>query len=298
MLGMPETRLAHPPGRDARVAPRPRHWAQALRENPLARFIPFSSLVSPHDVITRGGDYLRVWRLDGVAFECADEHLIAERHEALCSLLRNLAGGQWAVWTHRLHRVVEDRLQDPAAPGFARDLSRAYHAKLAQHRMMSNELYLTLVYRPHASRVSRALQSTQRTRAAIAAAQADALRVIEERSALVGRVLRGFGPQLLGTREQRGRTYSEVADFLGYLVNGSWRPIPVSAGPLYRTLPTTRLSFGGDKLELRQGDHLRYAALVDIKEYADAVEPGNLNALLYEASEFIETQSFLDPAAA
>src|SRR5574337_914732 len=62
--------------------------------------------------------------------------------------------------------------------------------------------------------------------------------------------------------------------------------------PLYRTLPTTRLSFGGDKLELRLGDKLRYAALVDIKEYADAVEPGVLNELLYERSEFIETQSF------
>ncbi len=293
MLGMSkEHGAAERPGRMGGVAHRPRHWEQARAENPLARFVPFSSLVTPNDVITRGGDYLRVWRLDGVAFECADEHLIAERHEALCSLLRNLAGGQWAVWTHRLHRVVGDALQDPGAPGFARDLSIAYQAKLGERRMMSNELYLTLVYRPNVSRMSRALQSTQRSRATIAEAQADALRVMEERSALVGRVLRGFGPQLLGTRHERGRSYSEVAEFLGYLVNGCWRATPMAAGPLHRTLPTTRLSFGGDKLELRQGDRRRYAALVDIKEYADAVEPGILNALLYEASEFIETQSF------
>ena len=98
-----------------RGARRPRYWNQARRENPLARFVPFSSMVSPHDVITRGGDYLRVWRLEGVPFECADESLLAERHEALCSLLRNLAGGQWAVWTHRLHRAVADALQDPVA---------------------------------------------------------------------------------------------------------------------------------------------------------------------------------------
>jgi type IV secretion system protein VirB4 len=280
------------PHRVPRGQAQPRHWSQALKENPLARFVPFSSLVSAHDVITRGGDYLRVWRLDGVAFECADEHLIAERHEALCSLLRNLAGGQWAVWTHRLHRLVGDALQDPAAPGFARDLSLAYHAKLGECRMMSNELYLTLVYRPNISRLSRALQSTQRSRAAIAEAQADALRIMEERSALVGRVLRGFGPQLLGSRTHGGRRYSEVAEFLGYLVNGCWRPVPLAAGPLYRTLPTARLSFGGEKLELRHGDRHRCAALVDIKEYADAVEPGILNALLYEDSEFIETQSF------
>eukprot|EP01035_Chromulina_nebulosa_P040648 gene40648-54962_t len=129
MLGMFESKSAHTRfGRDARVAARPRHWTQAKAENPLGSFVPFSSLVSPHDVITRGGDYLRVWRLDGVAFECADEHLIAERHEALCSLLRNLAGGQWAVWTHRLHRVVGDALPHPREPGFARDLSMAYQA--------------------------------------------------------------------------------------------------------------------------------------------------------------------------
>ena len=51
--------------RAGRTAVRPRHWAQALAENPLARFIPFSSLVGQHDVITRGGDYLRVWRHHG-----------------------------------------------------------------------------------------------------------------------------------------------------------------------------------------------------------------------------------------
>lgn len=284
----PKTRRA---ARGPLNRPRPRYWSQAQAENPLARFVPFSSLVSPHDVITRGGDYLRVWRLDGIAFECADEQLIAERHEALCSLLRNLAGGQWAVWTHRIHRAVSDALQDPPS-GFARELSRAYHARLRERPLMSHELYLTLVYRPNASRVSRALQSRQRTREAIAQAQADALRAMEERSALVQRVLRGFGPELLGLREAQGRSYSEVAEFLGFVVNGRWRPIPMSAGPLYRTLPTARLSFGGDKLELRHGDERRYAALVDIKEYADAVEPGILDTLLYEASEFIETQSF------
>ena len=114
----------------ARFAARPRHWARAQSENPLTRFIPFSSLVSANDVITRGGDYLRVWRLDGVPFECADEHTISERHEAKCSLLRNLAGGQFAIWEHRLHRAVEDTLSEPREPGFARDLAQAYAASL------------------------------------------------------------------------------------------------------------------------------------------------------------------------
>ena len=52
MLGMSKANGAD--SRPGRSGFRPRHWAQAQAENPLARFIPFSSLVSPHDVITRG----------------------------------------------------------------------------------------------------------------------------------------------------------------------------------------------------------------------------------------------------
>jgi type IV secretion system protein VirB4 len=280
--------------RKAAAAPaaRPRHWTRAQAENPLSRFVPFSSLVSPHDVITRGGDYLRVWRLEGVPFECADEHTIHDRHEALCSLLRNLAGGEFAIWMHRLHRVVEDCLAEPQEPGFAQDLARAYARSLRGERMMSNELYLTLVHRPTGSRIGRLLKSTRRSLEEISRHQTDALRVMEERGALVERVLRGFEPTRLGVECRDGRKHSAVAEFLGYLVNGVWRPVPLHAGPLYRTLPTARLSVGTDKLELRNGTERRYAAFVDIHEYADAVEPGVLDALLYERSEFIETQSF------
>ena len=56
------------PRRGTPIPRTPRHWVRASRENPIARFIPFSSLVTAHDVITRGGDYLRSWRLDGVPF--------------------------------------------------------------------------------------------------------------------------------------------------------------------------------------------------------------------------------------
>lgn len=273
----------------------PRFWQEVRQENALARHIPFSSLVSPHDVITRGGDYLRIWRLDGVSFECSDARILQERHEALCSLVRTLSGGQWAVWTHRIQRRVHDRLQDPPQ-GFAHELSQAYQARLEQQPLMASELYLTLVWRPHAlpagGRLTRSFQRSDRSAADIAGDHATALRALAERGALLERVLRGFGPQCLGVREAHGRRYSEVAEFLGYLVNGHWRAVAFTAAPLHRLLPVSRLSFGGDQLELRHGLSRRYATLVDIKEYPDDVRPGVLNPLLYERSEFIETQSF------
>lgn len=274
------------------AADRPRYWDRMRNEVACGEFIPFSSMVSPHDVITRGGDFLRVWRLAGVAFETADDLWISERHESLCSLLRNLSGGQFAVWTHRVHRVIEDRLPPPPGPSLAFDFDAAYSRSLSSKRMMANELYLTILYRAAARGVARLFDTATKTREQVEAGHREALRVLEEKSAMVARVLREFDPQLLGDYVHQGVTYNEVEEFLGFLVNGRWRRMRPTQGPLYRALPKARLFFGGDKIEIRDPLGTRYAAVVDVAEYPAKVEPGTLNALLYEDTEFIETQSF------
>ncbi|RVT50763.1 VirB4 family type IV secretion/conjugal transfer ATPase [Rubrivivax albus] len=275
-----------------RLAPRPRHWQRALHENPLERFVPYSSLLGEHEVMTRGGDLLRCWRLQGLPFECADEALVADRHEALCNLLRNLAGGVFAIWTHRIRRRVQDRLDDPPAPGFARDLSQAHGEKHHRAGQMSTALYLTLLYRHSTASGGTALRQRQRTRDEIGASVDEARRIMAEQAAMLERQLQPLGPKALGLVQRNGLPCSEVAEFLGFLVNGVWQPMPARSGALFRQLPAVRLNFGADKLEIRHGDERRFAAFVDLQEYTDAVEPGVLDALLYEDSEFIETQSF------
>jgi type IV secretion system protein VirB4 len=270
----------------------PRYWGRAANEVFVGQFVPFSSLVTPHDVITRGGDFFRIWRLGGIAFETSDESWIADRHEALCSLLRNLSGGHFALWTHRLHRVIETPMDAIQSPRVAAEFDEAYRRKLSSKRMMANELYFTVLYRAAARGAARVFETSRKSEEQVHIAQADALRVLDEKSAMISRLLREFDPHLLGDYVVEGITYSEVAEFLGYLVNGTWRRTRVPRGPLYKLLPKTRLFFGGDKIELREADRTRYAAVVDIQEYPAVVQPGVMDALLYEDSEFIETQSF------
>jgi len=193
----------------------PRFVDQARAEPPLSRFIPWSSLVSAHDVLTRSGDWMRTWRLGGVAFECADDGWIEERHEAKASLLRNLGGGQFAVWEHRVHRRMRDALTAPKA-GFAAALDCSYKARLAEKPFMSNEMYLTIVYRPYAGLAK--VRRMARTAAEVVRTHREARTVMEERTALVERTMREFDPELLGNRVRDGVEYSEVAEFLFFLV--------------------------------------------------------------------------------
>lgn len=279
-------------GRVSVVETEPKYWKQMRKEIPLSQFIPFSSLLTQHDVMMRSGDLMRVWRLGGVSFETNDERWILERHDAFCAMLRNLAGGQFAIWTHRVHRYIEDSLDPPSAPAAAVAFNDAYQERLNSKRFMANELYLSVLYRRGKRGVSRAFDSTKKQAHEVAREHAEAVRIFEEKSQMVSRTLREFDPQLLGDYELDGRRYSELAEFLGFLVNGKWRRTRSPTGPLYTILPRARLFFGGDKIEIRGEDETRYAAVVDIKEYSSTVEPGILNPLLYEDSEFIESQSF------
>lgn len=270
----------------------PRHWSAAPRETPLAAFVPWSSLIDERTVLTRGGDYLRSWRLEGVAFETAGTHWIGDCHESACNLLRTLGGGDFVVWTHLVHRQVTQSLPAPCEPAFAVALDREYQARLLAQPMMATELYLTLLYRPYAGRGTRALAGARKTLAAVRAAQEASLAELAEKSAMLEGALRAFGPQALQSYEHEGARYSALCEFLQLLVTGRYQRLPELAGPLHRQLAGVRLFFGGAHVEVRQGAQRRFGTLLDILEYPPAVQPGSLDSLLYQPAEFVQTMSF------
>ena len=270
----------------------PRYWKSASAEANVADFVAVSAPVSEHDSITRDGDYLRVWRLEGVAFEASDPQVISDRHESLCNLLRNLPAGQCAVYAHRIQRRVTDRLAEPTAPNFSVEFSKFYQDSIASKPLMSKELYLTLLYRPHPSAMAKRLARGGRSKQSMVRATTDALAFMRDKGALVERTLRQFDPSLLGVREEGDEMFWEAGEFFGFLINGTWQSVRLPKGPAWTTLPTARLSFGGDKLEIRNVLRRRYVSMLDFKEYSSEVEPGTLGSLLYEDFEFIESQSF------
>ncbi|MBC7732683.1 MAG: VirB4 family type IV secretion/conjugal transfer ATPase, partial [Bacteriovorax sp.] len=270
----------------------PRYWERAGQESNLGEFVSIGAPLTQHDTATRSGDCLRVWRIDGVAFESAEFNLIKDRHDAWCNVLRNLCTGRTALYHHRIHRRIHDRLSDAGEPEFSAAFSAAYQDRIGAAPMMSNELYITLLYRPFASELSRRSARGSKTLKSLQDQQRETLAAMEQQGALIERSLREFGPTLLGCYEHHGQLFWESGELFSFLINGVWRRVRFPTGPAHRTLPDARLTFGGGLLEIQQGERRRYASMLSIKEFAGQVEPGTLGALLYEDSEFIETQSF------
>ncbi|WP_175684057.1 VirB4 family type IV secretion/conjugal transfer ATPase [Burkholderia cenocepacia] len=271
----------------------------ASREVPLACYIPYSTHVTDHVIKTREGDYLQIWKIAGIAFEAADPADILARHEGFNQFVRGLAGGHVALWSHRLRRRVSDRFSTQYDNRFCEELATRYYASFAGYRMMANELFLTVVYRPNRTRLGRVFsRAARRTRDDIRRDQLDALKMMSELAAQVESSLKPYEPVALGVYRRpspivaTSRRYSSALELLGYLVNGVWEPEPVPAGTIREALPISRLFVGAEKIEIRMPTATRFAAMLDLKDYPEDTEPGMLNGLLYGDFEYIETQSF------
>ncbi|OPY63615.1 MAG: Type IV secretion system protein virB4 [Syntrophorhabdaceae bacterium PtaU1.Bin034] len=268
---------------------------QMKREKLCSRFIPFSTHIDPRTLKLRTGDYLRIWRLGGISHESADPEDIQIRADGINQLYRSIGTANVAIWTHNVRRTVSDRLVAQYENDFCRHLDQKYYDSLSGYRMMANELYLTVIYRPAVSRVEKAFhRAARRTIEDIKRDEADALKTFGEIADVVEQSLRRYDIDPLGTySNDKGVVFSRVLEFLAFLINGTWEKIPVPQGPINEYLPTSRLFFGSESLEIRcSSGETRFAAALDFKDYPSGSEAGMLDTLMYENYEYVLTQSF------
>jgi type IV secretion system protein VirB4 len=279
--------------------------ASAAAQVPSADYLPFGSQIRPDVVkLRRCGDYCATWRLEGISFETEDISTIHERHEGLNNYLRSLGGGHVAIWSHKVRRTVRERLAAQFENPFAQEFSDRYYAGFNAGNTSGNgmprpqmvtELYLTLVYRPRVSTAARLFNRlVTRSAAEIAEREAEELNAFDDLAKQLQASLKRYAPERLATFTRDRITFSEIAAFFGFLVNGIWEDVPLRRAQLAEYLPTSRLHFGdrNGMLEIWHPSARKFAGFLDFQDYPKFSEPGMNNAILYGDYEYIETQSF------
>ncbi len=271
-----------------------RYAQQMNGERTLADFIPYSCHVSPTTIVTKDGDFLRIWKVDGIAHETSDSEDIQLRMDQLNGLYRSMASNQVAVWTHVVRRKIKDRLESDFDNEFCETLDDKYYDSLTGYRMMANELYFTLVYRPAPTRVDKvARRTSRRSLEEILDDQAAAIRKLDELAHELESGMARYGFETLGVYEdESGADCSSALEFLNFLLSGDWQKIRVPKGPIDSAIGSGYVFVGPETAEIRTATTRRFAQLVDLKDYPEYSEPGLLTDLLYENYEFVITHSF------
>ncbi|OAI08072.1 VirB4 family type IV secretion/conjugal transfer ATPase [Methylomonas methanica] len=283
------------------MSAQPKYFHQINNERAVAPFLPYSSHVSANTIVTKDGDYMRIWKLAGISFETADADEILLRKDQLNTLYRSIGSSYVALWSHCVHRQTSDRLRSSFDNEFCRNFDTKYYDSFAGYRMMANELYLTVVYRPNPSRMDKAfVKAGRRSHAQIMEDQKAAIRKLDDIAYQVESSLRRYGPdekqggrpEELTTYEENGVLFSQALSFLNFLVSGEWQKVRVPKAPLNEYLGTAWIFVGTETIEIRSPTKTRFAQCIDFKDYTAHTEPGILNGLMYEDYEYVVTQSY------
>ncbi|MBL6748936.1 MAG: VirB4 family type IV secretion/conjugal transfer ATPase [Nevskia sp.] len=282
----------------------------AARDAGSGQHIPYIRQADPWTLQTRGGELIQVLQLEGKSFETEDTRELDRLKTTRNTLLRAIAGGDYAVWQHIVRRRVEPALAGGIPAGFAAELDRKWFARLRGRHLYVNDLYFSLVRRAPAGatglalRLKRAL-SPQLDRAEGAREQADALKALHQQMDNLRAKLAPYGQRRLGTVESRTGLLSEPLRLVVHLLTGRDRPValpqasldaflgvmvpPVS---LDAYLPTSTDFLGGEAFEMRGPGWSRFGAALTVKDYAPQTWAGMLDSLYTLPCEAIVTQSF------
>jgi type IV secretion system protein VirB4 len=268
----------------------------ARAQVPSADHIPLGTHVAPNVIQLRTtGDLIAIWRLEGISFETVDPDEIGIRKEGLNNFLRALGGGSFALWSHKVRRVVHERLAGKYSNDFCRDLNDQYYKTFDTYRQIATELYVTILFRPMPSRTARLFKRmATRTVEEIKTKHADEMVVLDDTAKQFEASMARYAPERLSTYTRNGVACSEMLSFLGFLVNGVWEDVPMRRADIWEYLPTSRLHFGdrNGALEIWHPSARKFCGFLDFKEYPKFSEPGMTNCVLYGDYEYIETQSF------
>lgn len=265
------------------------------REAVVAEMIPYAEHVAPFLLRTRLRDYVQIFRLAGIGFETADDAQLNAWHERLNYLWRNLADPHLAIWMHVLRRRAILSSGSPAGTGFACQLRQRYEMRLSGQRLMTNELYLSVVYRPASMIASHSLAGFLGTRdrdPGPSQNSAGAIELCARLGDLLQTSLARYMPERLGLYTHEGRVCSSALEFLSQLINGDLRRVPLPRGPLHQALASSRPLFGREVLEIRLPEQTRRGAMLGIKEYPPSTPVGAFDRLLSAPFSFVLTQSF------
>jgi type IV secretion system protein VirB4 len=264
---------------------------------PISTHITLSTHVSPSVVKTRGGDFLLTWRLGGLPFVGREEWELEHRHNSFNRMLQTLRAPDYtnvAFWVHDIRRRRGIRNKSKFGEAFNQTLSDAYYEALSTQKLMQNELYLTMIYRPVVSGKAFAEKSADVSR--LESEQAQAITQILELAGNIEAVLKDYAPTRLGMYEApNGIVFSEVLELFGFILNRIDEPVPVLKAPVYDYLPVSRQRFSaktGDFVLTTPNGANHFGAILNLKEYVDATYPGILNGLKFLDFEYVITHSF------
>ncbi len=261
-------------------------------ENDTSDFVPYRVQIDENTIKLASNDIIQTLKLQGVSHESAAEEDVLIWKDQLNAMLRNIASTQLSIWTHTVRREYGTYPGGDFSNDFDATLNKKYRLNLKKKKMMVNELYITIIYRPTVTKSAGLFSRYEKNLKIINQQNRLAIEKLNETVDFVLNALSNYGARKLTTYLKNDILHSELLEFFDFLANGDFTPRALPKKNIADCLVRNRVFFGAESLEIRGLTESRVASVLGILEYPEGTEAGLLNTLLSAPFPLILTQSF------
>lgn len=238
-------------------------------------FIPYVCHFDPQTLVTKNGETLQILHIPQFGWDGGEIGLGDIRQALRDALLTQFHNTDYGFWFHLIRRPADLLPIDPAARNELQDARHSWKKAHQFGKQFRNDLYISIVREGQNGKIKtpqdflRGSVGFLERRYRESYLEQSMARIHQDVDKLC-QSLSGFGCRKLGVVERDGIFYSEMLEFLGYLINLEEAPFPLADIDFSEYLTTHEIAFSFNTMETQSPARTsRYGTILSMKEHAD-----------------------------
>ncbi|WP_341808533.1 type VI secretion protein [Wolbachia endosymbiont (group E) of Neria commutata] len=258
----------------------------ALLENIDLDFIPYACHYNEETILTKQGELLKIIKLED--YSSADNYSDL-RTEIRKSISKNVNSLYFTVWIHTVRKPNKLTLQWDKTNDFSDQLHSTWFDKLTDSKLQYiNELYVVILLSDFGESSNNSLFFNHIKNKHKLSLQ-KRYQNLKEVTDLIQDDLEPFGAKKLSLRFHEGEIYSEMIEFLHYIVTLTHKDYPIHEKDLSQYVRNLKIAFGFNTFQTIFENQQKFGSIFSIKEYRE-VTLSNIDKCLQLDSELIITE--------
>ncbi|MEY2392857.1 VirB4 family type IV secretion/conjugal transfer ATPase [Wolbachia endosymbiont of Tettigetta isshikii] len=258
----------------------------ALLESIDLDFIPYACHYDEETILTKQGELLKIIKLED--YSSADNYSDL-RTEIRKSISKNINSLYFTVWIHTVRKRNKLSLKWNKTGDFSDKLHSTWLNKLTDSKLQYiNELYIIVLFSDFGEHTNNSF-FLSRIKNQHKLSLQENHRELQRVTDLIQSDLEHFGAKKLGLRFSECKMYSEMMEFLHYIVTLTHKDYPICESDLSQHVQNLKVAFGFNTFQTTFENQQKFGSIFCIKEYRE-IPLENIDRCLQLDSELIITE--------
>ncbi|MDG7056185.1 MAG: type VI secretion protein [Wolbachia endosymbiont of Meromenopon meropis] len=258
----------------------------ALLESIDLDFIPYACHYDEETILTKQGELLKIIKLED--YSSVDNYGDL-RTEIRKSVSKNIDSLYFTVWIHTVRKRNKLNLKWNKTGDFSDKLHSTWLSKLTNSKLQYiNELYIVILFSDFGEHTSSSFFLSKIKNQHKLFLQQNYCK-LQRVTDLIQNDLKFFGAKKLSLKFNKNEIYSEMMEFLYYIVTLTRKDYQICEMDLSQHVKNLKVAFGFNTFQTTFEDQQKFGSIFCIKEYRE-ITLENIDKCLQLDSEFIITE--------